>query len=311
MDSSRQRVFLRKCSQYNPENVASCIDEILGASDQFSRLHGSRVLLKPNLISSRGLALSCSHPQFVAGAALWFKERGAKVRVGDSPAFGTAVSVCRSKGIEGGLRRLGVGIVHFSTPVEKELSCGRKITIAAESLETDYFVGLPRIKAHNQMYVTLAVKNIFGIVKGVNKALLHMSCENSYANFAKIILGLVELLPNQFHLIDGIEVMSESGPLDGKPLLVGCVGGSVSPVALDTAILDVLEVDVTRSPLFMMAKEMEFAGSDISSIDFPFDRTSAFYGAGFMPPETLNPIRFNPLRFFSGMLRRMGVKLAS
>lgn len=311
MDPQRQSVFLKRCSEYDPESVASCIDEVAKQSGHLSQLHGAEVLLKPNLISSRGLALSCSHPQFIAGAALWFKEQGARVRVGDSPAFGTALSVCRSKGIDGHLKRLGVEIVNFSTPVEKELSCGRTISIAAESLEADLFVGLPRIKAHNQMYVTLAVKNLFGIVKGVNKALLHMTCENSYDNFSKIILGLVELLPNQFHLIDGIEVMSESGPLNGKPLQVGCIGASQSPIALDTAILDLLEVDVKRSPLYMMAKELRLTGSHLSAIDFPFEKTSAFYDSGFIPPETLNPIRFNPFRFFSGMLRRFGLKLSS
>ena len=43
------------------------------------------------------------------------------------------------------------------------------VTVAREAMECDIFVGLPKIKAHNQMYMTLAVKNIFGIVKGVQQ----------------------------------------------------------------------------------------------------------------------------------------------
>ncbi|BHH82590.1 hypothetical protein LA52FAK_08790 [Desulforhopalus sp. 52FAK] len=287
------------------------VDGFAAGLDHFKQLHGSTVLLKPNLISSRGSALSCSHPQFIEGVALWFKEQGARVKVGDSPAFGTARSVCQARKITGPLEKIGVDIVNFKRPIEKKLSCNRSVTIAAESLECDYFVGLPRIKAHNQMYVTLAVKNIFGIVKGVNKALLHMSCDNSHQNFSEIILGLVELLPRQFHLIDGIEVMSGSGPLDGYPLAVGCVGGAASPVALDTAIADLLQLDPRNIPLNRVAKEMGLTGSEMSTIDFPLSLTSDFRGAGFVPPAGLNPVRFNPFRFISGMCKRLGLKLRS
>ena len=309
MDHLRQNVYLSSCGEYDADKISTIVDDIVAGLDHFKQLHGSTVLLKPNLISSRGAALSCSHPQFIEGVALWFKEQGARVIVGDSPAFGTARSVCQVRKIIGPLEKLGVDIVNFKRPIEKKLSCNRTVTIAAESLECDYFVGLPRIKAHNQMYVTLAVKNIFGIVKGVNKAMLHMSCDNSHQNFSEIILGLIELLPRQFHLIDGIEVMSGSGPLDGYPLSLGCIGGAASPVALDAAIADLLQLDAGKIPLYKAANEMGLTGSDMSTIDFPMSRPSDFYGVGFVPPAGLNPVRFRPFRFVSGMLKRLGLKL--
>jgi len=311
MVSKVNDVFLTPCSSYDATEISEIVDHIALKAGFFPALGGATVLLKPNLISGRGIGLSCSHPEFVAGVALWFKEQGANVKVGDSPAFGSARSVCETRNIDKILKHLGIEIIEFSTPVEKKLRCGRTVTVAAEALECDYFIGLPRVKAHNQMYVTLAVKNVFGIVKGVKKAMLHMSCENDHAQFSDIILGLLDILPPQFHLIDGIEVMSESGPLDGVPLSMNCIGASESPIALDTAFLDLLELDPNRSPLYAAAKKMELPGSDKKMISYPFSTPSDFYGSDFIAPDGLNPIRFNPFRFTSGILKRIGLKLNS
>lgn len=304
-------VFLVPCSGYDRKKISEIVDRIAKNSGNFTTLRGSTVLLKPNLISGRGIGLSCSHPEFVAGVALWFKEQGANVKVGDSPAFGTAKSVCKSRKIDQVLKNIGIEIIEFSTSVERTLGCGRTVTVAGEALECDYFVGLPRVKAHNQMYVTLAVKNIFGIVKGVKKAMLHMTCDNDHAQFSDIILGLVDILPPQFHLIDAIEVMSVSGPLDGVGLSMNCIGASESPIALDTSFLDVLELDPNQSPLYKAAKKKGLKGADMKMIRYPFTSPSDFYGSGFIAPDGLNPIRFNPFRFTSGIIKRIGIKLSS
>lgn len=305
MTPVRTNVFLSPCSVYDRQAIAEIVDRIAEKSDHFTSLRGATVLLKPNLISGRGSGLSCSQPEYLAGVALWFKEQGATVKVGDSPAFGSAASVCRIRGIEPLLDDLGVEIIEFSTPVKKTLACGRTLTLAGEVFDCDYFVGLPRVKAHNQMYVTLAVKNIFGIVKGVHKAKLHMTCNNNHENFSNTILSLIDLLPPQFHFIDGIEVMSESGPLDGVPLSLGCIGASASPIALDTSLLDLLQIDPEKSPLYTAVHRQKLSGSDISTISYPLSHPSEFYGAGFIAPDALHPIRFNPFRFISGMYKRM------
>lgn len=309
MITKKNNVFLTPCIGYDIKRISEVVDRIGMNSGKFMALRGATVLLKPNLISGRGTGLSCSYPEFVAGVALWFKEQGAKVKVGDSPALGTAKSVCKSRKIDVALKKLGIEIIEFSTPVKKTLSCGRTVTVAGEALECDHFIGLPKVKAHNQMYVTLAVKNIFGIVKGVKKAMIHMTCDNNHAQFSDIILGLIDILPPQFHFIDAIEVMSQSGPLDGVPLGMNCIGASDSPIALDTAFLDILELDPQRSPLYMAAMEKGVRGADIKMIHYPLAQPSDFYGSGFIAPNGLNPIRFNPFRFTSGILKRIGIKL--
>jgi uncharacterized protein (DUF362 family) len=311
MNDPALQVVLQKCRGYERSAITAAVDAALAHLGLAGRLHGQTVLLKPNLISTTGPQLACTHPQFLAGVAVYLRDCGARVLLGDSPAFGSAATVCHRQGIYQALKGLDVKIVDFSTPLARRLAGGLTVTLAREALECDLFVGLPKIKAHNQMYVTLAVKNLFGIVKGINKAMLHMVHGATHHRFAEIILDLVDLLPSQVHLADGIVAMHQSGPLDGRPLPLYCIAAAHSPVAMDTALLDVLELDPWRSPLWQVAKARNLVGCDLHTLCFPALSPQEFHGSGFLAPAGLNPIRFNPLSLLWGMMKRLALKVGS
>ncbi|MFO7817096.1 MAG: DUF362 domain-containing protein, partial [Desulfovibrionales bacterium] len=65
----------------------ACIREALNAS-RFS-FSGQRVLVKPNLVAGKNRGLGCTDPRFVYEACRCLIDLGAKVSVGDSPAFGS------------------------------------------------------------------------------------------------------------------------------------------------------------------------------------------------------------------------------
>jgi uncharacterized protein (DUF362 family) len=274
-------------------------------------LRGTKVLLKPNLISAHGPALACTDPRFIAAVAGWFVDHGAVVCIGDSPAFGSAAAVLKRLGVHSDLIKTGVQVVEFTTSREFILADGVRIGVAAQALDCDLLVNLPKIKAHNQMYMTIAVKNIFGIVKGLQKSLLHMRYGDSHHRFAKIILALVDLLPENITIADGITAMHTSGPLHGRPLALQCVAGSVNTLAVDTAILAALELAPDRSPLWLEAGRRKCPGAQLAEIKFPFLQPSDFHGSGFMAPDLLFPVRFNPFRFLHSTIKRMILALRS
>jgi uncharacterized protein (DUF362 family) len=279
----------------------------LGLPSSFS---GKTVLLKPNLISATAPALACTHAEFVAAVASWFLDRGARVRIGDSPAFGTAVRTMQQHGIVEAVKGMNVELIDFNTPVERRLACGLTVTVAAEGLDCDLLVNLPKIKAHNQMYVTFSVKNVFGIILGMRKAMLHMREGASHRRFADIILDLLDLLPPHLALADGIVAMHREGPVGGEPLSLGCVAGAVDMVALDTALLALLELDPGCSPLWLAAAARKMPGASLADMVFPALTPAAFAGSGFVAPAELNGIRFNPLRFLRGVLRRFTLAIS-
>lgn len=305
------QVAVEQCAVYDRQKLVDSVEAVAPFLGLKHSCAGSTVMLKPNLISSRGPALACTHGKFLAAITSWFLDHGAKVRIGDSPAFGTATSVMTRHGLLKALTGMDVELVDFSRPVSKRLSVGVRVEIAAEALECDLFVNLPKLKAHNQMYLTAGVKNIFGIVLGMRKALLHMRHGGSHREFSEILLQLPSLLPAQVTLVDGIEAMHISGPLDGVPLNVGCLVGSPCPVALDTSLLHLLELSPERSPLWLAANACNHPGSRTENIRYPLSQPEDFAGTGFIAPGSLNGIRFNPFRFIGSTLRRFALAIRS
>lgn len=284
--------------------MAALVEEMAGPLGFASSWHGRTVLLKPNLISASASALACTDADFIAGVASWFVDHGARVRIGDSPAFGSAGRAMRQHGIERALAAMAVEKLEFVTPVVRHLACGCTVQVAAEGLECDLLVNLPKVKAHNQMYVTLAVKNMFGLVLGMRKALLHMQEGGADGRFTAVLLELLDLLPRHIAIADGIVAMHRDGPIGGEPLPLGCVAGAAGSVALDTALLAVLELDPHASPLWREAFRRGIPGSRSTELCYPSLAPQAFAGSGFIAPSELNGIRFNPFRFLRGMLRR-------
>jgi uncharacterized protein (DUF362 family) len=305
MNHCKPVVALQRCSHYDRVKICGIIDNIISCLEAGHDFYNRNVLLKPNLISRKGPVFSCTDKTFIGGVALWFHEQGARVTIGDSPAFGSSTAVCRQMGITEEIKDLNVQVVDFPSSVKKSVSNNICVNIATPVLECDYFINLPKIKAHNQLYATLAVKNIFGIIKGANKALLHMLHGSSHDGFANIIFDLLDFLPPGMHLSDGITVMHRSGPLDGEPLSLSCIGGSLSPVALDTALLELLELEKEKSPLWRVANEREDEGAQLEKLIFPLLSPLDFHGSGFESPVTLNGIRFNPFRFLLGSGKRI------
>ncbi len=307
--SMAHSVFIVPCPDYSQNTLQNVFVEAgtnLGLSGNIS---GKKILIKPNLISARGTGLACTHPFFIQALAAWCLDEGATVFVGDSPAFGKASTVLKQLGIYNSLVGMGAEICDFSMKREKVLSCGVKVGIAEEVFNCDLLLNVPKIKAHGQMYVTMGLKNIFGIVQGIQKGFLHMQHGNGYQKFSQIILDLQECLPQNVTIADGIEVMHQSGPIDGNPLFLENIFYAENPVALDTAIMKALQLDYKRSPLLVEARRRGVLGSQLTDIDFPCLPPSALFGSGFEAPLQLSPVRFSPFRFLLGQLKRFFLKL--
>lgn len=298
------KVFLDRCKYYRIADIVDYLERSSGLFASFPSLTGAKILLKPNLISSRNCRLSCTNPCVIAGVATWLTGYGAKVFVGDSPAFGTASSVLRKLGLTKTLSGLGVDVVEFKKSRRVTCSSGTKLVMAAEPSEYDLLVNLPKIKAHEQLYMTMAVKNFFGLVKGVHKAMLHMSHGHSMDSFASVLVEILSFLPPHLSIADGVEVMHRHGPLNGESLELGALVGAVNPVALDTAVLDMLELDPLKSPTYLTAVKKRMPGTCLSEISFPLRHPSFFHGSSFLAPAESKPLRFHPFRFFASTIRR-------
>jgi uncharacterized protein (DUF362 family) len=292
-------VFLRQASDYvrAEDLVPDLLQRIL------PDIHGARLLIKPNFVALRNAALSCTHPQIIRAAASYCRERGAGVVVGDSPAFGTAQAIARAAGLDRDLALLGIEVTTL-TQGRKVRSGGIEIPVARQALDADLILNLPKLKAHSQMRLSGAVKNLFGCVPGVHKAWLHAAHGDKARKFPEMISGLLQVLPPVYSLVDGIEAMHRTGPIAGDPYPLHLLGASSSAVALDTAAGMILRLGPEKIPVWQACQAHGLLGAETADLAFPLCGPADFDAAGFLLPDRLKPESFRPDILLRSLVKR-------
>lgn len=304
-------VALLSCRSYEEAALAARVGEALDACG-WSPARGDRVLLKPNLI--RAAPLACTHPLVVKAAASWLLDRGNRVAVADSPGFGTAKGVAKAVGLEDALRPLGLEVLEMDDPVpvhvgrgeerEGRKKAGAHWGVSRLALESDALLSLPKVKAHGMMRLSLAVKNLFGTVRGLRKAWAHTLEGENALSFASCILDLYRALPPSAALLDGVEAMHVTGPVRGKPYPLGLIAAAPDALAGDSALYAVFNVSPAQIPLWEAARNRALPQAFPEHLRYPLLAPEAFACPGFQLPERLDDISFRPHRLFLSLCRR-------
>ena len=312
MPQDSAAVALTACSVYEPHLLDQALDQLLAHIQLPVNPRASEILLKPNLISAKNGSLPCTEGAIILAAARYFLDQGARVGIGDSPAFGTAASVLEKLGLRNELAHLGVRIRPFSRGYAAELPGGGTATLARAALECDLLVNLPRVKAHDQTRLTIAVKNCFGCLVGLRKAWWHMAYggrkSHEQNGFFDRIIRIPAALPPSINIIDGITAMHRSGPVHGTAYPLALLAASGDAVAADRAVHAVLGVAPQDSPVMAACERAGMAGADLMRLSFPLLAPEELQVDDFLVPASLNPVRFNPFRFLKSTVRRMVLK---
>lgn len=295
-------VTLHACPDHTKATVEAAVTAVLEASG-WRPGRGAKVLVKPNLL--RAVPLACTHPGVVAAACAWLLDQGARVRVGDSPGFGTGPGVAGAVGLAAALHPLGLQVLGLDDPVPVPLKFGGHWGVSRLALESDALLSIPKVKAHAMMRLSLSVKNLFGCVCGLRKAWAHARQGNRPEAFVSGILDLYAALPSVAALADGIAAMHITGPSGGQPFPLRVVGASTNAQALDTALGALLGTKPENIPLWNEAIRRHLPGADVASLVYPLEIPTRLAPTTFILPATLEDISFRPHRFALSLGRRL------
>ena len=249
--------------------------------------------------------LTCTNPAIVRSVCEYLLDHGATVRIGDSPTFGKTTEMAAKIGLTSTLEGLPVSLVNFDRARTVRFSCGPSVGIACEVLDSDLIVSLPKLKAHHQMGITGAVKNVYGCVAGLRKPILHFLHGDRGCRFEHMLLELWQRIPPSVSLMDAVRAMHVHGPTKGEPYPLGLLGASSSPVALDTSVLSILGLKPDGLPLWKSAIALGLHGSRPDDLFHPLESPESFHGKDFRTPRFLYPISFRPLRMIGHYLERL------
>lgn len=242
---SRNRVSLSGLHDYRPENVAAALQALLaplGGMAAFVK-PGQRVLLKPNLLAGKPPDKAVTtHPELVRAVILAVQQAGGDVSVGDSPGVGNPEQVARKCGILDVVEGTGARFAPFNESIRVRPSGGtfHELEIAREVLDADLIINLPKLKTHQMMGLTCAVKNLFGAVVGMRKPRLHLQAGSDKAFFALMLLELAEYIVPALNIVDAVIGMEGDGPGSGDPVQIGALLAGADPLAVDTVATDLV-----------------------------------------------------------------------
>lgn len=271
-------VAIVKCADYEPDQVYSALlraVSLAGSLDTYVA-PGSRVLVKPNLL--QGLPPDravCTHPAVVGAVIRLLRESGCEVTLADSPGGGiryTAASLARQyeRAGYGGLARDPGCVLNLDTGSDTakypEGKVCREFPLIRPYFSSDHVVGVSKAKTHVLTLLSGATKNLFGLVPGLEKPLLHSRFQSG-ERFGEMLIDLNLLVRPSLQVADAIVIMEGDGPTSGTPRHLGFLLVSPSSLALDMVLCRLMSLNPMDVAYLKCAIERGLLSPDGSDLE--------------------------------------------
>ena len=301
-----EHVSLQHCDTYDYKPVRSALLALLepigGITAYVSP--GDRVLLKPNMLSAKHPDQAVTtHPMIVRVVADLVREAGCHVLIGDSPGIGAFQRVAEKSGIARAAAESGAELIEFTATIDLPGSgTFRRFTVSKAYWEADKIINLPKLKTHEMMTMTCAVKNLFGAVVGAEKAGWHLKAGASREQFARLLLEIYLLKKPVLNIVDAIVAMEGNGPGSGDPLQVGALIAGVNPVAVDMVAGRLTGIPQELLHVEREARRMGLNGTSWEEIEILGEALNSLTPKPFKLPSGLD-VQFGMPKFLSTILK--------
>jgi uncharacterized protein (DUF362 family)/NAD-dependent dihydropyrimidine dehydrogenase PreA subunit len=270
-------VALVHCRTYDEERVYAAVERgvgLLGGVGAFVP-RGSRVLLKPNLlIGAEPRQAVTTHPAVVKAVARLLADHGCTVVIADSPGAGTRYT---RKNLERAYEKSGftaaaaIPGVSLSTATSSttvpfpEGEVMKRFSIIDAALNADAIVVVSKAKTHLFTGYSGAVKNLFGVIPGLEKPVFHARFRDPQ-EFAGMLLDLNALVRPTLQIMDAVVGMEGDGPMSGAPRPIGAVLAGANATAVDIVTSRLMGMDPAEIGTIGSAAKRGWVGPDFGDV---------------------------------------------
>ena len=256
--------------------------DLLGGIQKYVK-PGDTVALKPNVVTGEGAGPGVTTDKRVVAAMIKLSnEAGAsRVMVVEGAGYFTKTSrALELSGIKALAEENGAEIVDVdNSPIVKvdvpDPLLIDVVEVSKEFMDADVRINMPVMKTHDQLSVTLGVKNLKGVLPRYMKRNFHK------IGVVKGILDLNKAVPVDLTVLDAIVAMEGLGPSFGPKVELNTIIASADIYALDRvasrimgfteAELDYL-VEAAADGIIDLDQEPEVVGEPVSSYTYKFER---------------------------------------
>jgi len=295
-------VSLAPCPDYEFDKIFPALEACLepfGGMDQIIPA-GAKVLIKINLLNDYPLEYATvTHPLVTKAVIRMVKNAKAIPIVGEQsgPAEkGMTLRAFKNSGTLDVCLQEGVGISAFNEKGYESVDCPsnkhlKTLFLAKDVLESDFVIGIAKVKTHIQTLFTGTIKNYFGCIPLKYRKIAHSL--GRYDPVCEAIVDIFHAVQPTFTFLDGIIGMEGKGPTNGNPKKLGVLLAARDHVACDTIAMQMIGISPERYHVLTDAHSRGLGENRFEKITL-FNGPLNRYHTSFEPPPRflLNPPGF-------------------
>ncbi len=302
-------VVIKKCEKYEFELVKNKIKEIFDELQFLDKIKKeTRIFIKLNLVGAFECSLGITtHPIILKAVLDILKDKTNNIIVGDNPATKDQIITMKKCGVYNIIKEYNCNILEptiFTTIVNSNPKVYSEFEVSKQMIDADILINIPKLKTHTLAYMTVAQKNFFGLIYGLNKSAWHVKANNPL-EFGEAINDLYGALLESYkhktiiHLCDGIIGLEGEGPSTaGNPVQANVLLGSYDAVSLDRIACEITKLDYNRLYINQIANERGYGIGDLNNITIIGNSLNDFDNIKFMAPkDSISHIGLKILKF--------------
>ena len=240
----------------------------------------SRVLVKPNLVgpslSGSGQVTDSRVTEAVVKLAL--EMNPARVVIGEGSGYGYDVTspwegrglqtmdAFKSSGTQDAAMRLGVEVVDLNLDVSVDVDVERPLVahsfkIARTVLDSNVIINVPVMKTHRRTVVTLAYKNMKGVLPLTEKRKTHR------LGLDRAIVDLNRTVRSDFVVVDGLVCSQGEAHLKVSRVEMDLIVAGRDAVSVDAVCAKIMGFNPSRIKTISLAAEEGLGIADLAKID--------------------------------------------
>ncbi|MEM1722146.1 MAG: DUF362 domain-containing protein [Candidatus Jordarchaeales archaeon] len=252
------------------EAVRRAVDSVGGVDVD----RGEEVVVKPNIaFHSDPYGAINTDPRVLDAVLKLLREYTSRIIVVESDSTSNYAEIrAEQSGLMEIIRKNEAKFVNLSKDEIVQVKvAGRVIRLPKTVVEAPYFVNVPKLKTHEDTVITVALKNMFGVLPEKNKAIF-------YHPILDEIIPLVNAACRQnLIVVDGIIAMEGRGPIAGTPVMMNIVMSGREPATVDAVAAHIMGFDPRKIRTIVKAHSLGLGEIDLEKIEIigePLERVA-------------------------------------
>ena len=258
--------IVRKLEDEDLQNTIRRAVDMIGGFSKFVK-RGNTVLVKPNLVGGDPVPGTMTDVNVVKAVCDLAIETGAsKVIVGDScHVGGDTTKYAAVMAFPEILKGTPYEFIDLKKIKSRSIAVNGtvidKLRISEILDQVDVVINVPVMKTHMHVQVTLATKNMKGLLHDSSKRKMHE------AGIEDALVDMVKILRGDLNIIDGIIGSEGRAPSWGVPKPMGLIFAGQDPIAVDVVCSEVMCIDSQKIEYLQKAGQEGIGRANLSQIE--------------------------------------------